>query len=82
MGGKKWSIIRNSYLVHVVCAVGLIIGLLALYAPQIEQWNNKHLLSTANTNNAFEKGGDEVAEIIGKTIAEKFIRQALSLVSD
>lgn len=69
-------------LVHVVCAVGLIIGLLALYAPQIEQWNNKHLLSTANTNNAFEKGGDEVAEIIGKTSAEKFIRQALSLVSD
>jgi len=69
-------------LVHVVCAVGLIIGLLALYAPQIEQWNNKHLLSTANTNNAFEKGGDEVAEIVGKTSAEKFIRQALSLVSD
>lgn len=69
-------------LVHVVCAVGLIIGLLALYTPQIEHWKNKHLLSTANTNNAFEKGGDEVAEIIGKTSAEKFIRQALSLVSD
>ncbi|EEZ81709.1 TPA: hypothetical protein RQJ36_002314 [Vibrio vulnificus] len=74
-------------LVHVVCAVGLIIGLLALYASQIEQWNNKHLLSTANTNNAFEKGGDEVAEIIGKTSAEKLIdagfthKQAEAIVS-
>ncbi|ELE1907195.1 hypothetical protein ACW0FU_002732 [Vibrio vulnificus] len=74
-------------LVHVVCAIGLIIGLLAFYAPQIEQWNNKHLLSTANINNAFEKGGDEVAEIIGKTSAEKLIdagfthKQAEAIVS-
>ncbi|HCG8726803.1 TPA: hypothetical protein NJ567_005157 [Vibrio parahaemolyticus] len=65
-------------LVHVVCAVSLIIGVLALYAPQIEQWNNKHLLSTANTNNAFEQGGDEVAEIIGKISAEKLIGAGFS----
>ncbi|CAH1583023.1 hypothetical protein THF1C08_40046 [Vibrio jasicida] len=32
-------------LVHIVFGVGLFIGLLTLYAPKIEQWNKKHLLS-------------------------------------
>jgi hypothetical protein len=53
-------------LVHVVCAVGLIIGLLTPYAPQIEQWNNKHLLSTANINNAFEKVAMKLLKLLEK----------------
>lgn len=32
-------------LVHIVFGISLLIGLLALYAPKIEQWNKKHLLS-------------------------------------
>ncbi|MDW2009936.1 hypothetical protein [Vibrio sp. Vb0301] len=74
-------------LVHVVFAVGLIVGLLALYAPQIEQWNKKHLLSTANTNCSLEQDSHEVAEIIEKTSAEKLVdagfthKQAAAIVS-
>lgn len=74
-------------IVHVVCAVGLIIGLLAFYAPQIEQWNNKHLLFADKTNGVFEQDSLEVAEIIGKTSAEKLIdagfthKQAEAIVS-
>lgn len=36
-------------LVHIIFTVGLIVGLFALYAPQLEQWNKKHLLGTYKT---------------------------------
>ncbi|HAT7739453.1 hypothetical protein [Vibrio parahaemolyticus] len=42
-------------LVYVIFVVGTIVGLLALFAPQIEQWNNKHLLSAGKTNGVFEQ---------------------------
>ena len=32
-------------LVHIVLSISMVIGLLALYAPKIEKWNMKHLLS-------------------------------------
>ncbi len=74
-------------LVHIIFAVGTIVGVLALYAPQIEQWNNKHLLSSGNTNSVFEQDSHEAAEIIEKTSTEKLVdagfthKQATAILS-
>ncbi len=74
-------------LVHIIFVVGTIVGLLALYAPQIEQWNNKHLLSAGRTNGVFEHDSPEDVEITEKTSTEKLIdagfthKQAAAILS-
>lgn len=74
-------------LVHIIFVVGTIVGLLALYAPQIEQWNNKHLLSAGKTNGVFEQDSLEDVEIGEKANTEKLIdagfthKQAAAIVS-